>query len=116
MSREANRKYLTRHPWQVIYRGIKTRCNNPNFKDYIYYGGQGIKCLLSLQDVKFLWFRDHADQLQSSSIDRIDPNGHYSIENCRFIEHRENAARTSRTIKRVIDANGKRRNRKGNSL
>jgi len=69
---------------------IKTRCEYPKAINYKYYGGKGIKCLLSLDDIKFLWKRDNADTLKKPSIDRIDSNGNYELSNCRFVELRQN--------------------------
>ncbi len=46
--------------------------------------------LLTHGDLKFLWFRDKAYNMEHSSIDRINPQKHYTLENCRYIEYREN--------------------------
>jgi len=56
------------------------------------YFARGIRCLISLEEVKSLWIRDKANLLKRPSIDRIN-GGHYKLENCRFIEFRENASR-----------------------
>lgn len=40
-----------------------------------------------------LWERDRAWLLKRPSIDRIDPDGHYEVRNCRFIELSENSRR-----------------------
>lgn len=74
-------------------KSIKSRCRNPGCHKYEYYGGRGIQCLLSLDDLEFLWHRDNAVALKEPSIDRIDNNGHYERANCRFIEMRENRHR-----------------------
>ena len=75
---------------------IKERCKYPSCYGYKYYGGKGIKCLLSLDDLEFLWHRDYAASMKSPSIDRIDSNGHYEISNCRFLEFSDNRARSSK--------------------
>jgi hypothetical protein len=55
------RKELKRQsPWNRLLSGIKQRCENPNNPDYKYYGERGIKCLISIDDIKALWIRDNA--------------------------------------------------------
>lgn len=87
--KESKKKYLMANPWLKTLNNIRYRCNNPNDRKYKYYGGRGIKCLLSVQDIKFLWERD-ATKLKQPSIDRIDSSLDYEVSNCRFIEMSEN--------------------------
>lgn len=83
--------YKSIHPKiRQTFHNIKSRCNNPKDVAYSYYGAKGIKSLLTLEDLIYLWKRDRAETLSQASIDRIDSNGHYTIENCRFIEMSEN--------------------------
>ena len=88
---EAQRRKL--RPWLFTLVNIRTRCTNPNRKSSSCYVGKGIRCFLSKEDVKELWERDRASTLAKPSIDRIDPKGHYTKENCRFIELAENSSR-----------------------
>lgn len=83
--RDVTRSYLVR-----LLANIKGRCENPNVHKFKYYGGKGIKSDLTLDDLRFLYERDHAHLLERPSIDRIDPNGNYSVGNCRFIEYLQN--------------------------
>ncbi len=70
-----------------IYHGMKTRCYNLNHHSYPYYGGRGITiCTLWLED--FLYFRDWAigeGYTDNLSIDRIDVDGDYCQDNCRWV-------------------------------
>lgn len=84
------KKYDKLNPWLKHHNHAEQRCNNPNSKKYEYYGGRGIKCLMPTKDFKYLWFRDKAYLLKRPSIDRIDNDGNYTLENCRFIELSEN--------------------------
>lgn len=77
-------------PWYKSFDSAKERCNNRNCKDYHRYGGRGIKFSLTEDEVKELWFRDKAYLMKQHSIDRIDNDGNYEYNNCRFIELGEN--------------------------
>jgi hypothetical protein len=98
---ERKNKYLktkTEEPWTITYNGIKTRCYNKKSKAYKWYGGRGIKCLITSEELKELWFRDKAYEMKKPSIDRIDNDGNYCIENCRFIELSENSSERNRRV------------------
>lgn len=71
-------------------REMKRRCSKKSHKSFKYYGGKGIKCLMTLEDLIILWKRDSAEKMKAPTIDRIDSNGNYEISNCRFIENSEN--------------------------
>ena len=85
--------YAKRNPWVVHLYCARQRCGNKRLPAYPNYGGRGIKCFLSREQIKALWDRDGASALTMPSIDRIDVNGHYEVSNCRFIEMSENAKR-----------------------
>lgn len=72
---------------------IRRRCNHPDAHNFKYYGGRGIKCLLTKADLLFLWRRDNAQNLRKPSIDRINNDGPYARDNCRFIELSANVAK-----------------------
>lgn len=73
-----------------IHNNIWGRCNDPRVNKYEYYGGRGIKCLITIKDLESIWERDEAYKLKTPSIDRIDPKGNYEFSNCRFIEYIQN--------------------------
>ena len=71
----------------TIWQAMKDRCYNVNFKRYKDYGGRGVAvCDEWKNDFKAFhdWAKNngYADNL---SIDRIDVNGNYEPNNCRFI-------------------------------
>jgi len=64
-----------------IWRGILTRCNNPNNHTYERYGGRGIRvCNSWMKFTNFL--EDMGERPTGLSIDRINNNGHYSCGHC----------------------------------
>lgn len=85
------RTFRSNNPWYRTKAGIRCRCRNINHSSYMNYGGRGIKDRISLSELKVLWFRDEAYLLKRPSIDRIDSNGDYTPENCRYIELTENS-------------------------
>lgn len=90
---------MVRYPWKRVLTNIKTRCNNKNATQYKYYGGKGIKCLITEEEIKELWFRDKAYLMKNPSIDRENSNLNYTFNNCRFIEININ---TQRTFEKII--------------
>lgn len=86
-------------PWLFIYQSIYKRCNKPYSTSYGRYGAKGIKCDITKEELKSLWFRDKAFNMDRPSIDRINSKGNYEVSNCRFIELVENSRRNSSYFK-----------------
>ena len=67
-----------------IWCNMKERCNNPNNKDYHYYGGRGIK-VYELWEKDFKKFiSDMGECPENMSIDRINNELGYYPDNCRW--------------------------------
>ena len=68
-----------------IWHGIKQRCDNPNNVCYCHYGAKNITYCDEWK--KFEPFRDWAlknGYKENLSIDRINPDGNYEPNNCRW--------------------------------
>ena len=93
--RSNNKKWKKLHPRYVRmrgnYDGIRGRCNNPNIPSYKWYGGRGIKCFLTWDQYLYLMSSKKVHNMKCPSIDRIDNNGNYSVDNCRVIERSDNS-------------------------
>ena len=86
---------------------IKQRCYNKNHKKYKIYGGKGV-CLCEEWKNDFIpfmkWALDNGYRCDLT-IDRIDSNGNYCPENCRWASFIQQNNNTSRNV--FIEYDGK---------
>ena len=89
-----------------IYQHMIGRCTNPKEAGYEFYGGRGIKVCQGWLDsfeefAEWAFKNGYADNL---SIDRIDVNGNYCPENCRWATNKEQANNQRRN--RILEYKG----------
>lgn len=80
------------------WQNMKQRCTNPNHPKYKRYGGRGIRvCEEWLDIVGFMQWAEKSGWQEGLTIDRIDNNGDYCPNNCRWVSKEDNSRRKSTT-------------------
>lgn len=84
--------------------GAKTRCFNPKNPSYPRWGGRGITMCDEWRNSFAAFLRDMGECPEGKSLDRIDNNGNYEPENCRWSTLDEQARNKRNNI--WVDLNG----------
>lgn len=94
----------------AVWNSMKERCYNKNNHNYLRYGGRGITVCEEWKN-SFKEFSEWAflnGYQEELSIDRIDNNGNYCPNNCRWVDKK--TQNNNRNVSFMITYNGKTQN------
>lgn len=85
-----------------VWRGMIYRCTKPTHASYKDYGGRGIKVCERWLDSFEEFLRDMGIRPEGYSIERIDVNGNYCPENCKWIPRNDQPKNLRKSCSRIV--------------
>ena len=94
-----------KEPWYGSYHSMMDRCYRKTAKNYPFYGGRGIEVCPEWHNIENFekWAMQSGFQ-KGMSLDRINVNGDYSPDNCKWATPAEQANNRRNTI--YLEYNG----------
>ncbi len=92
----------TRSKTYTVWEQMRQRCNDSNASNYKNYGGRGIKVYQRWRSFEN-FLEDMGERPPGLTLDRIDNNGDYCKENCKWSTHKEQQRNMRNNISITID-------------
>ena len=85
-----------------VWHSMRNRCENPHVEKYACYGGRGIRVCREWREssAAFIEWAHGSGYEEGLQLDRIDNDGPYSPDNCRWVSRCENG-RNKRNSRRL---------------
>ena len=97
---------LCKHPLNIVWCGMKERCNNPNSENYKWYGGRGIRVCEEWNNnfYSFYTWAINNGWEKGLELDRLDNMKDYCPENCKWVTHKQQCRNRRSNV--FIEING----------
>ena len=103
MRRVKGKTFYT-EPWYNSYRSMIDRCYRENAANYCLYGGREISVCPEWHNIEaFAEWVVKSNYKPGLTIDRIDPDGNYTPNNCRWVTRKQQANNRRNTVYVTID-------------
>lgn len=102
--RNRNPNAATRHPLYDSWVQMRQRCCNVRHINFHNYGGRGISVCPEWSSNFWQFVNDMGPRPEGYSLDRIDVNGPYSPENCRWADALTQRHNQRRWLSRLVES------------
>lgn len=92
-------------PTYRSWSGMISRCESPSSDQYKNYGARGIRVCARWRDSFKDFLADMGERPEGKTIDRKNPDGDYSPDNCRWATAKEQCANKRNNVKLVLNGN-----------